>query len=35
MAEEGACLGVGSRGELATALIAGVDSNQIVLRSSR
>jgi len=26
---------VGSRGELATALIAGVDPNQIVLRSSR
>ena len=31
VAEEGAGLGVCSRGELATALIAGVDPNQIVL----
>ena len=31
VAEEGACLGVGSAGELATALIAGVNPNQIVL----
>jgi diaminopimelate decarboxylase len=31
VAEEGACLGVGSGGELATALIAGVDPSQIVV----
>ena len=31
VAEEGAGLGVCSRGELATALIAGVDPNQIVV----
>jgi diaminopimelate decarboxylase len=31
VAEEGACLGVGSCGELATALIAGVDPTQLVL----
>jgi diaminopimelate decarboxylase len=33
VAEEGARLGVGSGGELATALIAGVDPNQIVLHA--
>jgi diaminopimelate decarboxylase len=33
VAEEGACLGAGSGGELATALIAGVDPNQIVLHA--
>src|SRR4051812_10977391 len=32
--EEGGGLGVCSRGELATALVAGVDPNQIVVRST-